>query len=347
VLVVELAMRDVALDSEHTVALRRRLLEAAQAVPGVSHATLQLAEPFNGMTSWPIYVAGTDSTEKFGNFELNAVSPGYFATMGTPLLRGRGIESSDVAGSQRVMVVGAAMAAMLWPGEDPLGKCVRLWVAPVPCTYVVGVAEDIHSRGMGPEMRNFYYYLSAEQVRPDQGGLFVRAAGDARTLIDPLPRGLQAQMPGASYVTVERMATNIEGVTRSWVMGATVFTAFGLLALLLAAIGLYSVIAYDVAQRQHELAVRMALGAAAGDVLRLVAGEGIRLALYGVLVGGTVAVLLGRWVAPLFFNQSPYDPAVFGTVIVALLVVALVASAIPAMRGARVHPNTLLRADAG
>jgi len=346
VLIVGLAMRDVRIDSAHTVALRHRLLDAARTLPGVDHASLEFSEPFHGMTSWPVYVEGIDSTQKLGIFELNGVSPDYFATMGTRLLRGRGIETTDVAGAPRVMVVGAAMAAVLWPGRDPLGQCVRMWIDRAHCTYVVGVAEDIHSQSLGPETRDFYYYLSAEQLRPEEGGLFVRARGDARQLVEPLRRRLQAEMPGSSYVTVTRLAANIEDVMRPWVMGATVFTAFGFLALVLAAIGLYSAIAYQVAQRLPELAVRMALGAAVRDVVRLVAGQGIRLALYGVAAGGAVALLLGRWVAPLLFKQSPYDPVVFGAVIGVLLLVALVASAIPALRGARVHPIALLRGDA-
>jgi len=347
VLVVETAMRDVVLDSARTVALRHRLLEAARTVPGVRFASLQLSEPFAGMTSWPIYVAGIDSTQKFGNFELNAVSPDYFATMGTRIIRGRGIERTDVADAPHVMVVEASMAEVLWPGRDPIGQCVRLWVDRAHCVYVVGTAEDIHSQTLGPETRNFYYYLSAEQIRPDRGGLFVRASGDARQLIEPLRQRLQGEMPGSSYVTVTRLSANIEDVMRSWAMGATVFSAFGLLALLLAAIGLYSAIAYSVAQRLHELAVRLALGAAVSDVVGLVAGQGVRLALYGIVAGGGAALLLGRWVAPLLFDQSPYDPVVFGGVVSVLLLVALVASTIPALRGARVHPNTLLRGDAG
>jgi predicted permease len=343
VLVVGTAMRDVQLDSAQTVTLRRRLLEAARRLPGVVHASLQLSEPFNGMSSWPIFVAGVDSVRKFGRFDLNAVSPGYFVTMGTRLLRGRGIESGDVSGARRVMVVGASMAAVLWPGQNPLGKCVRMWADTMPCTYVVGVAEDIHTESMGAQTRH-YYYLSAEQVRPEEGGMFVRAR-DARWLIEPLRRRLQAEMPGTSYVTVTPLGANIERVTRSWVMGATVFTAFGLLALLLAAVGLYSVIAYNVAQRKHELAVRVALGAPARAVMRLVVYEGFRLALSGVAIGAVIALVAGRWIAPLLFNQTPYDPAVFASVTSILLLVALGASAVPAARGARIHPNTLLRAE--
>jgi hypothetical protein len=298
------------------------------------------------MTSWPIWVEGIDSVSKFGRFEFNAVSPDYFATMGTRLLRGRGFESGDLGGARRVMVVSAAMAGVLWPGADPLGKCVRVGlVDTVPCTYVIGVAEDIHSRGFGPQERDFYYYLAAAQWRPHQGGLFVRAGGDPGRLIEPLRRRLQQEMPGASYVAVSRLGDLVETESRSWVMGATLFTAFGALALILAAVGLYSVISYNVAQRRQELAVRVALGAAARDVLRLVVGEGLRFAVAGAVVGVAIALFVAPRIAPLLFNQSPRDPVVFGAVTAALLVVALLASLIPAIRGARVDPNVALRAE--
>jgi putative ABC transport system permease protein len=347
VLIVERAMRDVKLDSAQTVALRERLLAASLTVPGIEHASLQGAVPFGGMSSWPILVEGVDSVQKFGRFDLNAVSPDYFATMGTRILRGRGIESGDVAGARRVMVIGASMGHVLWPGQDPLGKCVRIGIPSEtkPCTYVVGVAEDIHTQSLGPETGYFYYYLPAAQNWPAEGGLFVRVRGDARHFIEPLRRRLQEEMPGTSYITVTRLAENIEAETRSWVMGATVFTAFGGLALVLAAVGLYSVIAFNVAQRKQELAVRMALGAKTRDVTRLVVSEGLGFAVSGILAGGAIALVVGRWVEPLLFDQSARDPVVFGTVTAALLVVAIVAGAIPAVRGARVDPNAALRAE--
>jgi len=347
VLIVELEMRDVKLDSAGTMALRQRLLAAATTVPGIRYASLQQAVPMAGMSSWPISVPGVDSVRQFGEFEFNAVSPDYFATMGTRILRGRAFEPVDIAGGERVMVVGAAMGATLWPGEDALGKCVRIGLRPdtMPCRRVVGIAEDIQARGLGPETRNFYYYLPAAQWKPHEGGLFARARGDARQAIEPLRRRLQAEMPGAAYVTVARLGEIVEGQARPWVMGATLFTAFGLLALVLAAGGLYSVIAYHVAQRRQELAVRVALGAAAGDVIRLVVSEGLRFAVSGAVVGGAIAVVGGRWIAPLLFNQSARDPVVFGTVTAVLLIVAVGASMIPAIRGARVDPNAALRAE--
>jgi predicted permease len=344
-MVVELNLRGVPLDSAKTVALRQRLLDAATTVPGIRHASLQESIPFWGASSLALYVAGVDSVDKFGEFDLNIVSPDYFATMGTRILRGRGIERGDVQGARPVMVIGQSMGNVLWPGKDPIGQCARIEADTMPCTYVVGIAEDIHTHSLGPERRFYYYYLSAAQMRPDDGGLFVRAGGDTRAFIEPLRRRLQREMPGASYVTVTPFSDVIADETRSWVMGATVFTAFGVLALVLAAVGLYSVIAYDVAQRKHELAVRVALGALVVDVLRLVIGEGLRFGISGIAIGGAVALATGNAIAPLLFSESPRDPAVFGIVIAALLGVAVAASAIPALRAAKMDPRRALQSD--
>jgi putative ABC transport system permease protein len=346
VLVVAFKMRDVKLDSTQRATLRLRLLGAATTLPGIEHASLQMQAPFGGSTEWPIAVAGIDSVQKFGRFEFNAVSTDYFATMGTRLLRGRGFDSSDRGGARRVMVISEAMGKVLWPGQDPLDKCVRIGIPPdtAPCRYVVGIAEDIHARGFG-QTRDFYYYLPAAQWHQQGGGLFVRVAGDPRNSIEPLRRRLQEEMPGTSYVTVTRLGELVEMQSRSWEMGATVFTAFGALALVLAAVGLYSVLAYNVAQRRQELAVRVALGAASGDLMRLVVGEGLRFAVAGIAAGSAMALIAAPRIAPLLFNQPPRDPVVFGAVTAALLVVAVLASMIPAIRGARVDPNAALRAE--
>ena len=132
---------------------------------------------------------------------------------------------------------------------------------------------------------------------------------------------------------------------RSWQLGATMFALFGVLALILAAIGLYSVIAYTVTQRTQEIGVRLALGARMGDVIRLVVGEGVRFAVVGIVIGGAVALWASKWVGPLLFSVSPRDPAIFGGVAVVLLGAAILASAIPALRAARVDPNVALRAE--
>jgi len=190
-----------------------------------------------------------------------------------------------------------------------------------------------------------HYYLPADQVDRGAAGLYVRVAGRASDRAEAVRKGLQRVMPGASYVTVVPFATIIGDQQRPWAIGATMFAAFGGLALLVAAIGMYSVIAYNVAQRTRELGVRVAVGASARDVLALVAGEGLRFAAAGVAVGAALALAAGRWVRSLLFDVSPRDPAVFAVVGLTLLGVALLASAIPALRALRVDPTTALRAE--
>jgi putative ABC transport system permease protein len=344
VLAVDLRMRGVRLDSARSVALLRQLMAGAQAIPGISHVSRQVTMPFWSSWSTDLHVAGIDSVDRLGGFDLNAVSSDYFATMGTRLRRGRGISDQDVAGTPRVMVVSQAMARVLWPGKDPLGECVLVGSDTVPCTTVVGVAENIRSESLRDES-GYFYYLASAQFNPEVGGLFVRVHGDAARAKETVRRSLQPLMPGASYVTVTPLADVLGGQTESWQLGATMFTVFGLLALTLAAIGLYSVIAYNVAQRTHELGVRSALGAQLGDLVRLVLTEGMRLVLVGVVLGTAVAFIVGRWAQPLLFEESARDPAVFGAVGVVLLAVAALASFIPARRAGRVDPIRALRSE--
>ncbi len=341
---VNLNMRGEKLDSAATIALRQRLLEAARTLPGVENASLQATVPFWSTWSTSLYVEGIDTVSRLGQFNLNAVSSEHFATFGTRLLRGRGITDQDVANAPRVMVVSENMGKVLWPGRDPINQCIRVNADTMPCTYVVGVAENIRAQSMSADSGYFYYVPSA-QYAPTTGGLFVRTRGNARTLSEPLRKRLQQEMPGASYISITPFSDIIAGERRSWQLGATMFVAFGMLALVLAAIGLYSVIAYNVAQRTHELGVRRALGAQAGHVMRLVVTDGLRVAGVGVALGAVAAFWAGKFVKPLLFNVSPRDPAVFVFVATTLVLVALAASWIPALRGSRVDANVALRSD--
>jgi putative ABC transport system permease protein len=158
-------------------------------------------------------------------------------------------------------------------------------------------------------------------------------------------RRLQRVMPGSGCVSVMPMREVIDPRQRSWQAGATMFVVFGALALVLAAVGLYSVIAYAVAQRTQEIGVRIALGARTRDVLRMVLSEGLRFAVVGIVVGGAIALWASRWVGPLLFSVSPRDPAVYAIVAAVLLGAAVAASLLPALRAARVDPNTALRAE--
>ncbi len=337
-------MRGVKLDSAATVALRLHLLETAKAIPGVRNASLQATMPFWSQWSMGLFVEGIDTVARLGQFDLNAVSPEYFATIGTRILRGRGITDQDVANAPKVAVVSEAMGKVLWPGKDPIGQCMKVVADTMPCTYVVGIAENIKEQSLAADS-GYFYYLSAAQFNPNNGGMFVRTRGDATKFQEAVRRRLQREMPGASYITITPFREILGSQTRSWQLGATMFVAFGVLALVLAAIGLYSVIAYNVAQRTHELGVRRALGAQSSDVVRLVVTDGLRLAAIGVAIGVAGALWAGKWVKPLLFNVSPKDPWVFVIVATTLVGVAVAASWIPALRASRVDANVALRTE--
>jgi len=344
VLLVDLNLRGMQLDSARNVALRRELLETARAIPGVEHASRQLTVPFWITWDLDLHVAGIDSVHRLGDFELNAVTPEHFATLGTRILRGRGIEAQDGEHAPRVMVASQAMAKTLWPGRDPIGQCVRVGADTAPCSYVVGVAQNIKSEQLGDDP-GLFYYLSTAQWHPEQGGLFVRTHGEAARSAETIRRSLQPVMPGAAYVTVTPLREILGEQTRSWQLGATMFLAFGALALALAAIGLYSVMAYNVAQRTQEMGVRATLGAQQRDLVGLVLNEGLRVGVVGIVIGVVIALAGGQWVGPLLFQESPHDPLVFGFVAVVLLGTTVLASFVPSRRAARVDPMVALRSE--
>jgi ABC-type antimicrobial peptide transport system permease subunit len=173
----------------------------------------------------------------------------------------------------------------------------------------------------------------------------VRTRGEPAREQESIRLALQQLMPGEGYVTTLPLADRINAQQRSWEIGAKMFVALGGLALVVAAIGLYAVISYNVTQRMHELGVRIALGARSSDVVRLVVNQGMAFALAGVVLGGTLAFYAARWLQPLLFRQTARDPLVFASVAALLLMVAAIASLVPAMRATRADPNRTLRAE--
>jgi putative ABC transport system permease protein len=344
VLYVERNTRGMVLTDAERITNAEQLLAKARSLPGVVNASLGLTVPFWDTWAEPLFVSGIDSVSRLGSFTLQSGSPEYFATIGTHILRGRGFTAGDRADAPRVVVVSEAMAQRLWPGRNAIGECIRIGADTMPCTTVVGIAENIKQNSLTDDS-GLHYYLPIAQFHPQDAFLFVRTRGPAAASAEMVRRNLQRLMPGASYVIVTPMRTILAPQERAWQFGASMFLSLGVLALVLAAIGLYSVIGYHVAQRTHELGVRIALGAGTGNVLALVVGEGVRFAAAGILIGGAIALAAGRWVRPLLFEVSPRDPLVFGGVAAALLAVAVVASAIPAVRAARVDPTIALRVE--
>jgi predicted permease len=338
-------LRGAQMSDSDQVRLAERLVDAAQSIPGVERAAWVSSIPFWITSSTRLSVPGIDSVSRLGEFTYQQGTTDYFQTMGTRIVRGRGFTAEDRAGAPRIVVVSESMARVLWPGADAIGKCIRIGADTMPCTTVVGVAEDVVQNTI-TDRKRYRYYLPVAQFKPTNGYAVVLRTRDAPDLAAERVRAsLQAVMPGQTYVTVRPLREIVEGEQRSWRVGATMFVAFGVLALAVAAVGLYGVIAYNVAQRMHELGVRVALGAQAGDVVRLVVGQGVRFAMAGVAVGGALAFVAGRWVQPLLFQQSATDVRVFAVVGAVLVTVAIVASSIPARRATRVDPNTVLRAE--
>jgi putative ABC transport system permease protein len=342
VIVAELSARGTPIDSARRIHLMERLRERALTVPGVQHAAHTLTIPFSLEWNQYVFVPGVDSAALRDLFYVNPVGPGYFETMGTPLIRGRQITDADRAGGQPVAVLSQAAVRRIWPSQDPLGKCVKLQ-ADGPCYAVVGVSGDI--RASFDEGPGRHVYVATAQVPAPDSRLFIRTRGEAATQTEAVRRALQDVVPGFAYVSTRTLDGIVAPQMRSWRLGATMFTIFGLLALVVAAIGLYSVVAYDVSQRTRELGVRVALGASAGTVLRLVVGEGVRVVIVGLALGAAAALSLAGRVSPLLYEVSAKDPVTYAGVVGVLLVVAVVASLAPALRAARVDPNIALRAD--
>jgi predicted permease len=338
-------LRGARLSGAEQEALATRLIAASREVPGVVNVSLAATVPFWSNEGRGLWIPGVDSVRNLGRFLLQAGSAEYFATTGTRILKGRAFDASDPAGGPHVIVVSEGMARVVWPGQDPLGQCVRISEPTAPCATVIGVAEEVRMRSLMDE-REFTYYVPAWQLgEPAVSGFFLRTGVDPAAVVDVLRRRLQREMPGDAYATVVPLASLTDPQQRAWQFGATMFVAFGGLALALAAIGLYSLVAYDVTQRTQELGVRLALGASVPDVMGLVVADGVRLVAVGVILGGGLALWGSRWMEGLMFQQSPRDPVIFALVSLLLLAVALVAGAGPAFRAARVDPNIALRTD--
>jgi putative ABC transport system permease protein len=347
VLLIQTNMRGLRIDEDARAALGDRLLAAALSHPAVEHATLVVSVPFWDFETRGVpYVPGVGSVDGLGRFNLQAGSGDYFATIGTRILRGRGFGPQDGATGQPVVVVSRSMADALWPGDDALGRQLRFGADTMPLLTVVGVAEDIRAQQL-QGAAEFWYYLPMAQYRARYGAtrpaLFVRVRGDAHRHADDVRRRLQTELPGPAYIVPTPLAQILAPQQRAWTFGATMFGLFAALALILAALGLYSMSAYAVAQRTRELGVRMALGASVAAVVQLIARQAVLFAAAGIALGVGAVLVAARWLQPLLFDVSARDPVVFGAVAIIMLAVTVAAAVRPALRAARVDPSIVLR----
>jgi putative ABC transport system permease protein len=324
--------------------------ERLRSAPGVQAVARSNVPPMRGFSVSRIWIGGDSAFPRKKSYPvLNSVSGDYFGATGLKMLRGHAF--ADVPGAPTQVVINQAMAEQQWPNEDPMGQCIRFAGPTSACYAVVGIVQTAR-RDAVIEDPVPQYYLSAANLPPtlrEQFGnvtaLEVRAAAgsDARVAAE-VTSALRAAFP-PGYPEVELLRTTIDWQYRPWRVGAALFTGMGGLALIVAVLGIYSTMSYNVTQRTHEFGVRVAVGAELADILRLVLGEGLRVVVAGVVVGAALAVAAGRLIAALLYGIAPSNPLVLASVSALVIAAAVVATLIPASRAAGVDPIAALRAD--
>jgi macrolide transport system ATP-binding/permease protein len=325
-------------------AFHRELLARVSALPGVASASIAYSMPLDisGGSDMGIDIDGYQPSpgEEVGA-AYNRVGPRYFETMGIAMVAGRPIDDRDVDGRQLSVVVNETMAKKYWGGTNAVGRVIRFGSGPA---VIVGIARDGKYRQLNEAPRNFLYVPIAQYFRHD-ALLIVKTVGDAAPVIPMLQaqvRGLDPNLPLFDVRTVgEHMKMSVF-IPR---MAGVILTVFGALALLLAVVGLYSVVAFGVAQRTREIGVRVALGASRGSVVRLVLRQGLKLTAIGLVIGLAFAAAAAQALRSQLMGVAPTDLASFAGTAILLLAVALIACALPALRAARLDPVRALRLD--
>jgi predicted permease len=322
--------------------------DAVRSLPHVAATSLVSGTVFGFGQGTVVHIPGRDSMPlpQSGSPMISAVTPGYFQTLNTRIIRGRGLSEADRAGSPRVAVINQRFAAHYWPGEDPVGQCFRI-MGDKRCTTVVGVSGNAALYDM-MESGEDQFYVPMNQLNPSSDDwrsqvLLIRSDGDPGPLITAVRRAAQRSSPDLPFADISVVASRFDRALRPWQLGSILLGILGGLGLLLAAVGLYGVLSYLVSQRTQELGIRVALGADRRALLGMVVGQGIRVALVGVGIGIVGALAAGKTIAALLYGVSPTDPVVLGIVAAVVIVVSVTASYLPARRATQVDPMTALR----
>jgi putative ABC transport system permease protein len=345
VLVVTRQIPPGGFDAVQQATLRSELLRTAAALPDVESVAWMSSAPFIS-TSWTdIHVPAVPNATALGPFTFQATTADYFRTMGTRILRGRGLLPGDTAGAPTVTVISESMARTLWPGRDAIGQCFHMRTLASPCRVVVGIAEDIVQRELTEGPRLHYYVPIDQYPRTFGNGLLIRLRGEPGSAGEHVRAALQRALPAGYYLVSQSLSDVVVDQQASWRMGAAILVAFAALALMVAGVGLFGSVRYDITQRSREWAVRVALGANRPAIIGLIIRRSVMPIVAGLLPGLVMAAALGKWVQPLLYRTSAYDPLLFCLAPTVMIVVAIAASSWPALVAARTDPNEMLRSE--
>jgi putative ABC transport system permease protein len=343
------------------------------ALPGVQETTTFQTLPFEAHHVPPISVPGKTEDPNIGGQRpyLIGATPEFFAVLGIAIVEGRIFTASDDRG-EPVVIVNQTMAHGVWPGESAIGKCIRIGFDPSfdpltasgpptasadPCRRVVGVAKDVRQRSVVPtdnEAALMQYYVPPSQTPgppagmgavPHANGLVVRTATDPTRLIDPIRRLVVNGRSTLPYVEVRPYPQSLERQVRPWRTGLTLLAMFSVLAIGVAAVGLYAAFAHAMTQRNREMAIRVAIGASPAAVMTMILAEASRLAIAGITAGMVGAMLAGRTLQSVLYGFVAADPMVLASAGVVMVSVIVAAIMIPAARASRVDPNLILRSE--
>ncbi len=345
ILIVDVDFTKLHIAPERRQIFKKELREHIAAIAGVDAVTDASQVPISNFWDQTILSGGPERKE-LGDVWMNQVSPGYFKTLRTPMLAGRDFDEHDTLSSPSVAIVNESFVHKYLAAGNPIGQRFRVEEAPgepEPFYEVVGVVKDTKYGDLHDEFSPIAYFPEMQEAKPDQEDqILVRSNSPLMSLISDVKQTIGQVNPQID-VDFHTLRSTIEGSLLRDRLMATLSAFFGILAGLLAAIGLYGVISYSVARRRNEIGIRMALGAGRQDILRMVMGEAGILLAVGAIVGTGLALALGQTASSLLFGLHAYDPVTITLAILALAVVAAAASYLPAFRASRVDPMTALR----
>jgi putative ABC transport system permease protein len=346
VLQVTMPLTRFGFDSLQVAEIYRAGTERVRSLPGVADlSVVRLSVPMGSASATSFSVPGIARKKLDGGGPYQSVvGEGFFRTVGVRLLRGRTFTEAEERVPSNVIVVNELLANAYWPGQDPIGQCIRIG-RDSTCSQIVGVVGNVMQFRLIKDDRAMVYAPHAHPahkgVRPS--AMLVRVSGDPASTAQLIRSEMQRLAANMPYVRVESYASLVAPQLQPWRLGATMFTLFGVIALIIASVGLYSVMAFWVSQRTQEIGVRMALGAQRFDVVRLIAWQSSRAVGIGLAVGALLAAAASRRVGDLLYETSPTDPAIYLGAAVVLALATVIASLVPTRRSVSIDPAVAIR----